>query len=196
MAGEDPLPELVRDTELATNFHHNNTLTIHYKRWDRRKREYWHRNQRPIGSGGYGRVWLEQEVDSQGKPKESRLRAVKELSCSSTQRALKEYVRELEAIAKFSQEKYSDYFVRSLGWYQCPDSLYIAMEYCPCGDLKNHLAMNGAVGEADAQVIVSQILKGLAHMHEENFAHRDLKPAVSTSHSLESRFTVNHSRMS
>ena len=93
MAGEDPLPELVRDTELSTSFHSNNGVTMHYKRWDRKKREYWYRNQQPIGIGGYGRVWLEQEIDNKGQRKEARFRAVKEISCSSTERALKEYVR-------------------------------------------------------------------------------------------------------
>ncbi|KAL2204482.1 kinase-like protein [Sarocladium strictum] len=166
MGSDDALPELVRDTELPTSFHHNNALTIHYKRWDRRKRELWHRNQSSIGRGGYGHVWLEQEIDNQGNRKESKSR-----------QNMKDYVRELEAIAKFSQDKYSDYFVRSHGWYQSPDSLYIAMEYCPCGDLKNHVALHGAVGERHAQIIISQILRGLAHMHEEKFAHRDLKPA-------------------
>lgn len=177
MGSDDALPELVRDTELPTTFHHNNALTIHYKRWDRRKRELWHRNQSSIGRGGYGHVWLEQEIDSQGNRKDSKVRAVKEIACPKSRQNMKDYVRELEAIAKFSQDKYSDYFVRSHGWYQSPDSLYIAMEYCPCGDLKNHVALNGAVGEKDAQVIISQILRGLAHMHEEKFAHRDLKPA-------------------
>ena len=124
-------------------------------------------------------VWLERQVDRHGKLSDSKLRAVKQIRLSSTSTALQDYIRELEAIAKFSQEKYADYFVKSSGWFLDPESLFIAMEYCPCGDLKRYLETHGAVGEKDAKLIVPQILKGLAHMHQEKFAHRDLKPAVS-----------------
>lgn len=155
------VPELVRDTGLITTFRNNNTITIHRRRWNRSKREYWRRNQQPIGTGGYSRVWLETEIDQQGKPKGSRLRAVKEISCLSTQRdGFKDYIRELEAIAKFSQERYSEYFVKSLGWFQSPSSLFIAMEYCRHGDLKRYLQQNGALAETDTQVIISQVLRG------------------------------------
>lgn len=178
MAHRDLLPELVRDTELFAVMHSNSALTVHSKQWNPKKREFWRRDQLPIGHGGYGLVWREQEIDVAGNLKDSRVRAVKQIQGLNTRSALKEYVRELEAIAKFSQDKYADYFVKSLGWYKDDCSLYIAMEYCACGDLKNYLARNGAIGETETQTIVLQIMRGLAHMHEERFAHRDLKPAV------------------
>jgi serine/threonine protein kinase len=51
------------------------------------------------------------------------------------------------------------------------------MEYLPHGDL--HKYLSSPLPETDAQHIVSQILEGLDFMHENGFAHRDLKPAVS-----------------
>lgn len=47
------------------------------------------------------------------------------------------------------------------------------------GDLRAYLYGQGnRVPEDDAQQISSQLLAGLKFMHEEGFAHRDLKPAV------------------
>ena len=51
------------------------------------------------------------------------------------------------------------------------------MEYLPAGDL--HKYLNSPLPEKEGQQIVSQILEGLHFMHDNRFAHRDLKPAVS-----------------
>lgn len=53
------------------------------------------------------------------------------------------------------------------------------MEYCEHGDLKKYLAEHGRLPEDQAQEIGWQVLQGLKFMHENRFAHRDLKPAVS-----------------
>ena len=51
------------------------------------------------------------------------------------------------------------------------------MEYLPDGDLDKHL--HSPLPEREGQHIVSQVLEGLDFMHDNGFAHRDLKPAVS-----------------
>jgi ser/thr/tyr protein kinase RAD53 len=53
------------------------------------------------------------------------------------------------------------------------------MEYCEKGDLRNYLSKHKMLAEEEAQEIAAQVLQGLKFMHEEGFAHRDLKPAVS-----------------
>jgi serine/threonine protein kinase len=50
------------------------------------------------------------------------------------------------------------------------------MEYLPLGDL--HKYIDTTLDENEARVITKQLLGGLAHMHDNNFAHRDLKPQV------------------
>ena len=50
------------------------------------------------------------------------------------------------------------------------------MEYLPNGDL--HKYLNSPLPEKEGQQIVFQILEGLNFMHDNGFAHRDLKPAV------------------
>ena len=65
-----------------------------------------------------------------------------------------------------------------LGWYESHDSLCIAMEYFPAGDLQTYVVEHPPVAEDHCCQITSQILSGLALMHAEGFAHRDVKPQV------------------
>lgn len=57
------------------------------------------------------------------------------------------------------------------------------MEYCEYGDLQTYLANNGRLPELEGQIITEQILHGLRSMHENGFAHRDMKSAVSSMYS-------------
>ena len=69
--------------------------------------------------------------------------------------------------------------MRSFGWYEDDANVFIAMEYFPHGDLQNYLL--SSIPEGEVQEIASQVLEGLAFMHDNGFAHRDLKPTVSIS---------------
>jgi calcium/calmodulin-dependent protein kinase I len=52
------------------------------------------------------------------------------------------------------------------------------MEYCELGDLQAYLSSTPPLLEIQAQEITFQILEGVCYMHENEFAHRDLKPSV------------------
>lgn len=52
------------------------------------------------------------------------------------------------------------------------------MEYLPHGDLEQYLSGTPPLLEEAAGDVVYQILEGLSYMHENRFAHRDLKPGV------------------
>lgn len=54
------------------------------------------------------------------------------------------------------------------------------MEYCEYGDLNNYIKDVGRLTETETKDIIWQVLGGLSLMHEARFAHRDVKPAVST----------------
>lgn len=55
----------------------------------------------------------------------------------------------------------------------------IAMEYVQLGDLEKNVSGNpGRIPASEARDIAEQILSGLAIMHVESFAHRNLKPQV------------------
>lgn len=70
--------------------------------------------------------------------------------------------------------------MRFAGWYEVPNYLCISMEYCEHGDLKRYLESAKTLPEDEARDVASQVLCALAMMHQEGFAHRDVKPAVST----------------
>jgi len=63
-----------------------------------------------------------------------------------------------------------------LGWFEDPETLYIAMEYFEQGDLTKHIGT--PLPQETVQNISNQILEGLQVMHQQGIAHRDLKLAV------------------
>ena len=175
-------------SKLATKFHSNPDWTQHTtyvadnskERRRVRREEGWIRKKR-LGQGGFGTVWLEQCVQGE---KNDELRAVNSTS----------YNRELEAIALFSHEnvrtepmiavgrtlivaQYQHCFVKSFGWYEDDEDIFLAMEFFSEGDLSRYLG--SPFPEQEAQSIAAQILEGLQFMHRHNFAHRDLKPDVT-----------------
>ncbi|KAJ5590038.1 hypothetical protein N7450_004010 [Penicillium hetheringtonii] len=176
------LPDLVRDSKLETRFLPDFSVeTVHIYHWHEAEpaqrrpvslSEHWKR-QRKIGGGGYSTVWLE------SCPKVSRygvqLRAVKQIETGGRFARI-DFNRELEAIAKFSHPRYERCFVKSFGWYNTPENLFISMEYMELGDLHDYLLDRPVLPETQVQDISYQILEGLQMMHENQFIHRDLKP--------------------
>ena len=70
------------------------------------RKEYWEKS-KDIGSGGFGRVWLEQCIKGQ---KDTSLRAIKQILKPQDETGTThtiDYNRELEAIAKFSHPRVS-----------------------------------------------------------------------------------------
>lgn len=86
------------DAELTTHTFLESTL-VAGRRGRRREREELWKKKRDLGIGIFGTVWLEECV-SEGK-----LRAVKEVRKSVPGSRSMDYNRELEAIARFSQQK-------------------------------------------------------------------------------------------
>jgi len=52
------------------------------------------------------------------------------------------------------------------------------MEYCQQGDLYHYLERRRPLPVEEVQQLTHQLLEGLDQMHQNNFAHRDLKPGV------------------
>ncbi|KAM0209003.1 hypothetical protein ACHAPA_010903 [Fusarium lateritium] len=194
------LPELVQDFKIESTTLQND-LTIHARSLGRRKQEIWRRRD-ILGHGGHGVVWLEHKVDGDNAADGVvECRAVK--TVQTLGRGPVHYIRELEALAKFSQDKvrgeslthwfqfylrlavltmvqYSDLFVEFRGWYENASYIHLAMEYCPHGDLGRYLTRNGgSLKECEAKEIASQVLAGIVMMHRAGFANRDIKPSVS-----------------
>ena len=88
-----------------------------------------------------------------------------------------------------TQEQYERCFVKSFGWYENDEAIFIAMEYFKHRDLQRHLFSLPPLPESEAQEITFQVLEGLHFMHENRYSHRDLKPGVSA---LASRHSVEY----
>ena len=66
------------------------------------------------------------------------------------------------------------------------------MEYLPLGDLHKYLKdLQGPLPETEAKQIVFQLLEALKFMHDNNFTHRDLKPAVCSARCM---LELNHAK--
>lgn len=189
------LPDLVSDSKLTAQLfpgYVEHTLFVSDAGVRRQERKERWRRASPTarGHGAAGAVWLETCLTTPGK-----LRGVKEISKSPHSPTSFEYSRELETIAKFSQQKvlfcapsytpstayssqYNGCFVQSYGWFEDANTIFLTMEYFPLGDLQRYLTR--PLPESEAQQITFQILEGVRFMHESHYAHRDLKPAVSS----------------
>lgn len=62
------------------------------------------------------------------------------------------------------------------GWSEDDFYVYLAMEYVELGDLESSLVSPWS--EEDTKLVVRQLLEGLARMHRQHIAHRDLRPQV------------------
>jgi serine/threonine protein kinase len=99
-------PDLVSDSKLPTSF--RNSITVHsYPEIDeagrRFSREAHWKQERLLGYGGFGQVWLEQCII--GRTKQDSLRAVKIINKPQQLSGSKDFNRELEALAKFSNRR-------------------------------------------------------------------------------------------
>jgi serine/threonine protein kinase len=64
--------------------------------------------------------------------------------------------------------------VKSFGWFENQDCIFIAMEYCRHGDLQHYLSRESSLPQSLVQQIVHQMIEGLDQMHQNGFAHRDM----------------------
>ncbi|KAM3456708.1 hypothetical protein MY3296_001663 [Beauveria thailandica] len=166
-----PLSDIVADAEIEAEVHSNYTNHVYYSSSSTREKsreETWVRV-KELGHGAFGVVYLERCEES----RRTRSRAVKKIRKVISGHNV-DYTRELEAVMKFSHEKFKHCFVSSYGWYQSPTHIFISMEYLQHGDLQKHLAH--PLSEQEAKRITTQIIEGLGFMHGNGFTHRDLKP--------------------
>jgi serine/threonine protein kinase len=100
-----------------------------------------------------------------------------------------DYARELEAMAKFLNRRVCNLFrrcspnltqnfcfIQSDGQYESSSSIFIPMEYLEHEDLQKYIIH--PYPQEEAQEITAQLLEGIAFMHDNGFAHRDVKLSI------------------
>lgn len=101
------LPDLVQDSQLPVEFRDGCTIhryqesNLESRQRAVQREEAW-KQERQIGGGAFGSVWL--ETCTRGKQKDA-VRAVKKIVVRHNNVRDVAYVRELEAIAKFSHAR-------------------------------------------------------------------------------------------
>lgn len=110
------LPDLVRDSQLDVEFRDGCTVHTYLEsnlsslQREVQREETW-KQERQIGDGGFGSVWL--EICTRGTQRDT-VRAVKKIAVRRNNTRDMVYVRELEAIMKFSHPKVRRLLVRFL----------------------------------------------------------------------------------
>uniref|UniRef100_A0A670HKS1 Eukaryotic translation initiation factor 2 alpha kinase 2 n=1 Tax=Podarcis muralis TaxID=64176 RepID=A0A670HKS1_PODMU len=130
-----------------------------------------------IKSGGYGTVFKAKHFF------DGRLLAVKRV------KGKEESKKEVQALAKLEHEYIVQYYNCWIGKDNIPspedsdqrveaDCLFIVMEYCEKGTLKDWISKERAKESyhEDAKIKFQQIVEGVAYIHSQNLIHRDLKP--------------------
>ncbi|KAG0643277.1 kinase-like domain-containing protein, partial [Tuber brumale] len=160
--------DLVGWYKLETKFFHDHVRHTRYlekaKERNKKVNEDW-TNCGELGKGGFGVVNRQIQKDT------GCYRAVKTIDKRLPHKI--DYSRELLVMAILA--KRPSLFVEFLGWFEEPETLYIAMEYLGEGDLTKHIST--PLPQQTVRTISKQILEGLEVMHQLGIAHRDLKPA-------------------
>lgn len=122
--------------------------------------------ERKIGGGAFGTVHL---AHRKGHPKYKF--AIKKISKNEVKNELDLLRREIDVLRQVDHPN----IIKFYDTYEDSTYIYIVMEYCSGGELFTKITSSGHLHESEARVYMKKMLLAVAHLHNLQIAHRDLK---------------------
>ncbi|XP_062864464.1 maternal embryonic leucine zipper kinase-like [Trichomycterus rosablanca] len=119
-----------------------------------------------IGSGGYATVKLGRHIRTE-EPVAIKILEKKELGDE-----LSDLRIEIEALKNLNHQHVCHLYQVM----ETADQIYLVLEFCPGGDLFDHIDNNDMLSEEETRRIFRQIVSALAYVHSQGYAHRDPQP--------------------
>ena len=121
-----------------------------------------------LGKGSFGEVYLVEKKNSTEKYAMKVLRKERIIG----QNLLKYALAERNVLSMSNHP-----FIVKLSYaFQTSTKLFLVLEYCPNGDLANHLSFEKRFKEPRAKFYITEILLAIEDLHKRNVIFRDLKP--------------------
>ncbi|MEE3719359.1 IMS domain-containing protein [Tumidithrix elongata RA019] len=129
---------------------------------------------RSLGSGGFGRTYLAQDLRIPGEP----VCVVKHLKPVSTdpaylQIASRLFTGEATTLAKLGHH---DQIPRLLAYFEENQEFYLVEEFIEGHSLNDEIQTGRTYTEAEAVQVLMDVLEVLAYVHSQGVIHRDIKP--------------------
>lgn len=121
-----------------------------------------------IGSGGFAQVYTVMHK------KYNQVFALKVMNIGTDNTArLESYRNEVSSLEKLIHPN----IIAIYKYFRDRKRVYMILEYCPNGSLKDVIEKNGPLGKKEFIAISRQILSALAYLHSRRVSHGDIKPA-------------------
>lgn len=118
----------------------------------------------PLGFGEFSEVKIASSQTSQI--------AVKCIQLSKIRNSLHLLKREIGIMLKIKHKNVIEF----LDVYESIDYVYITMELCPDGNLKQRVKKSGTLSTQTMKTITFKLLDALVYLHNNHICHRDIKP--------------------
>lgn len=123
---------------------------------------------RKVGQGGFGAVYVCRKLDTK------EILALKIVNKSLIWK--KNKVTQMKNERDVLASHLTTWMVQLAYSFQDPHYCYLAMEYCPGGDLRHLLSALGYLEEHEARLYMAEMILAVFSLHSLGYIHRDLKP--------------------